>query len=133
MRDGDMNCEGIQLAARQGQELKAYEAAHLDECDACMDVWLTAALDEKPEVAIPKDFAVRVAAQLPVRPPQRAVSRTPRHLGLAGAMAVVTVLLVACFAGPNTAHSWVGVVFVMVVATEIAGLALWLGPKRMRL
>ena len=130
MRDGDVNCGAIQLAARQGRELKAYEAAHLEECDACMDAWLTTVLDEKPEVAIPQDFAARIAAQLPARLPQRAVSRRPPHLGLAGAMAVVTVLLVACFAGPDPAHSWIGVVFVMLVATEIAGLALWLGPKR---
>ena len=135
MRDGDMNCEAIQLAARQGRELTAYEAAHLDECDACLDVWLTAALDEKPEVAIPEDFAARVGLLASARPEKPAKAKTSRHWGVMSAVAVVTVMLVVCFEGPapanSTANSWIGPVFLFLVTAEIAGLALWLGPKWM--
>ena len=135
MRDDGMNCEELQRglrddrALREGRELTKEQSAHIDECDECMDAWLTAALDRKPEVAIPADFAARVAAMAPARPERRNTAHSPRHWGVISAMAVALVVLVLCFAGPKPANSWVGVVFVMLVATEIAGLALWLGPR----
>jgi hypothetical protein len=129
MRDDGMNCEGLQRALREGSGLTDSESAHIDRCDACMEVWLMAALDEKPEVEIPEDFAVHVAAQLPPRSPRRSVSRRPRNWGLAIAMVVVTALMVAFFVEPAAANSWVRIVFPMMVATEIASLALWLGPR----
>jgi hypothetical protein len=128
MRNDGMNCEALQTVLRQGRELTRAESAHLDECDACMDAWLTAALDEKPEVAIPTDFAARVAARLPAQPAQRATTRRPQHLGLTAAVAVIAVLLAVWFSGPAPMNSWVGLLFVMLVASEVAGLALWLGP-----
>jgi hypothetical protein len=132
MRDYSVNCEDLQKTLREGRGLTNEQSAHIEECEACMEAWLTLALDAKPEVAIPPDFAARVAAELPSRPQKRQAMRTPRHLGLAIAMAMATVLLVVCFSGPERANSWVGLVFVMLVATEVAGLALWLGmPKRL--
>jgi hypothetical protein len=128
MRDDRVNCENLQRAMREGRELTQAELAHINECDACadasMDAWLTAALDRKPEVAIPVDFAARVAAGLPPRPPRHETARS-----VICAMVVALVVLVLCFAGRNPASSWVGVVFVMLVASEIAGFALWLGPR----
>jgi hypothetical protein len=134
--DGNgVNCEALQRELREGRgltpELTKEHSAHVDECDACMDVWLTLALDAKPEVAIPADFAALVAAMAPALPAKREALRTPRRWGVISAMAVVTVLMMVCFAGPAPTNSWVGLVFVMLIASEIAGLALWLGPRWM--
>lgn len=138
MRDDSVNCEDLRRALRDGIELTKEQSAHVGECDACadasMDAWLTMALDAKPEVAIPADFAARVVAGLPVELPARQEKRiavhTQRHWGVISAMAVALVVLVVCFLGPKpTGNSWVAGVFVMLVASEIAGLALWLGPK----
>jgi len=131
MRDDGMNCEAIQRAIREGRVQTKAESAHVDECETCMDAWLTVALDAKPEVAIPADFAARVAAMAPARPEKRETVRTPRHWGMISAMAIVTVILMVCFAGPKPANSWVGLVLVMLVTAEVAGLALWLGPRWM--
>ena len=131
MRDDSMNCEALERALHEGRKLTKEQLAHVENCDECMDVWLTLALEAKPEVAVPADFAARVAASVPPRREKRATLRVPRHWGLITAMAVVTVVLVVGFPSPKPANSWVGLGFVMVVASEIAGLALWLGPKWM--
>jgi hypothetical protein len=127
MRDNGVNCEALQRTLRGERELTAEESAHLEECDVCLDVSLTVMLDIKPEVEIPRDFAARVAASLPAKTAAR--TRWPRHAGLITAMAVVTVLLVVCFAGAKPADNWIGLVFMLLVATEVAGIALWLAPK----
>ena len=135
MRDDGVNCEALRRALhgdrglRGGGELTQTELAHVEECDDCMDVWLTLALEAKPEVAIPDNFAARIAAGLPARQAKRAMVRGNQHWGLVTAMAVVTVLMAVGFGGSPPANTWVGLVFVSVVATEIAGLALWLGPR----
>jgi hypothetical protein len=129
MRDDGISCEALERALHEGRKLTTLELAHVEGCDECMDVWLTLALEAKPEVAIPENFAARVAAGLPVRQPTRTVLRGNRHWGLVTAMAVVTVLMAVGYAGSPPATSWVGLVFMSVVATEIAGLALWLGPR----
>ena len=131
MRDDGLNCEALERVLHEGRKLTAVELAHVENCDECMDVWLTLALEAKPEVAIPENFASRVAACLPARQEKRAALRMPRHWGLITAMAVITVLMAVGFVGSPPANTWVGVVFVSVVATEIAGLALWLGPRWM--
>ena len=126
---GGVNCEAMQRVIRERRALAGNEFAHIDKCESCMEMWLTAALEEKPEVAIPADFAVQVAAKLPARSAQRLEPRRPRHWGVISAMALVTVLLVVCFASPAPPNSWIETAFVLLVATEIAGLALWLGPN----
>ena len=131
MRDHGVNCEELQRTLREGRELAPEQSEHIDECDVCMDAALTAMLDTKPAVAIPANFAARVAAMAPARPEKCETVRTPRHWGVISAMAIVTVILMVCFAGPKPANSWVGLVLVMLVTAEIAGLALWLGPRWM--
>ncbi|HEX3472838.1 MAG TPA: hypothetical protein VHT28_16780 [Silvibacterium sp.] len=134
MRDNGVICEALQRALneertlRGERELTAEECAHLEECDACLDASLTVMLDAKPEVEIPADFAARVAASLPAKSAAR--TRWPRHTGLITAIVLVAVLLVVCFAGPKPADNWIGLVFMLLVATEVAGIALWLGPKQ---
>ena len=123
-----VNCEALQrILFEQQRELTADEAAHLSACDECMDVLLTVSLEARPEVELPENFAARVAAKLPAEPP--AISRRPRHAGLTTAMVFVGVLLIVFFAAAKPANSWVTMVFVLLVATEIAGLALWLAPR----
>ncbi len=131
MHDDSMSCEALERALHEGRKLTARKLAHVENCDECMDVWLTLALEAKPEVAIPENFASRVAVGLPPRQAKRAMVRGSQHWGLVTAMAVVTVVLMVGFPGPKPLNSWVGLVFVMVVASEIAGLALWLGPRWM--
>jgi hypothetical protein len=133
MRDDSVNCNVLQQMLRERRELTKTQAAHLRECEGCMDAWLTAALDQKPEVAIPSDFAARVAAIAPARQENREAAKASRHWGVISAMAVVTVLLVICFESPGPANStpssWIGPLFLFLVTAEIAGLALWLGPR----
>lgn len=131
MGDDGMNCEALERALHEGRKLTAAELAHVEGCDECMDVWLTLALEAKPEVAIPENFASRVAASVPPHREKRAALRVPRHWGLITAMAVITVLMAVGFVGSPPANTWAGLVFVSVVAAEIAGLALWLGPRWM--
>jgi hypothetical protein len=127
MHDNGVNCEALQRTLRGERELTAEEFAHLEECDVCLDVSLTVMLDIKPEVEIPRDFAARVVASLPAKTAAR--SRSPRHAGLITAMAAIAILLVVCFAGAKPADNWTGLVFMLLVATEVAGIALWLAPK----
>jgi len=127
MRDNGVNCEALQRTLRGERELTAEEFAHLEECDVCLDGSLTVMLDIKPEVEIPRDFAARVVASLPAKTAAR--SRSPRHAGLITAMAAIAILLVVCFAGAKPADNWTGLVFMLLVATEVAGIALWLAPK----
>ena len=131
MRDHGVNCEELQRAVLEGRGLTREQSDHIETCDACMDAALTAMLDAKPEVGIPADFAARAVAGLPECPEKRSAARTQRPWGVISAMAVALVLMVVCFAGSPPANSWVGLVFVMLVASEIAGLALWLGPRWM--
>lgn len=127
MHDNGVNCEALQRTLRGERELTAEDSAHLEECDVCLDVSLTVMLDIKPEVEIPRDFAARVVASLPAKTAAR--SRSPRHAGLITAMAAIAILLVVCFAGAKPADNWTGLVFMLLVATEVAGIALWLAPK----
>jgi hypothetical protein len=137
MRDDSMSCEALQQALHEDRELTKAQAAHIHDCDTCMDTWLTAALDEKPDVPIPGDFAARVAANLPSSRGKYPFSHRPRHWGLVTAIAVVTLLLVVCFMGSapsnstasSPTNSWIGLAFMFLISAEIAGLALWLGPR----
>jgi len=131
MRDHGVNCEELQRAVLEGRGLTREQSDHIETCDACMDAVLTAMLDTKPDVEIPVDFAARFVAGLPERPEKQSAPRTQRPWGVISAMAVVLAVMVVCFAGSPAANSWVGLVFVMLIATEIAGLALWLGPRWM--
>lgn len=129
MRNDGISCEALERALHEGRKLTNEELAHVEDCDECMDVWLTLALEVKPEVAIPEDFAARIAAMSPARPQKPQTVRTTRHWGMISAIVVVAVLLMICFGGPRPANSGLGLVFTLLVATEIAGLALWLAPR----
>lgn len=124
-----MNCADIQRALREARALTAAEAAHMENCDACLELAVTEALDAKPQVHIPADFAARVAAQVPAK---RNAPVAPRvrthHWGLLTAILLIAVGLIAtAFADPRGLNTRMGAVFMLLVASEIAGIALWLG------
>jgi len=128
---GSMNCGELQTALKQGRALTVAEAAHLDGCGECLEVWLdatvTQALDAKPVVEVPAEFAARVAAGLPAKP---MVARRGGHWGLTTAVLLVAVGMIAlAVADPAAMKGEMGAVFVALVVTEIAGIALWLAPR----
>lgn len=142
MADGNrntVNCEDLQAELRL-RALTVAESEHVESCKACFEAWLdvtvTQALDTKPAVKIPVDFATRVAAHLPEKPSAPAGTRGPmiqsgRHWGL-----ITATVLVACgligtaIADPAGLTTRMGVIFLLIAASEIAGIALWLGIGR---
>jgi hypothetical protein len=131
-----MSCEAMQQRLRQGRTLTAAESAHVKGCDTCLEAWLdatvTQALDAKPEVEIPADFAARVVRGLPAKRGAVGVSRKRSpHWGLATAIVLVAAGLIAMtVADPVRANTWIGALFLGLVVSEIAGIALWLGVGR---
>ena len=135
---GEMNCDVLRSAMRQGRALTAEEQAHVRGCEACMDAWLDAevasALGAKPEVRVPEGFAAKVMAGLPEGP---AVATRARRLvvpwGLITAAGLVGAGLVAAMlADPAVLRTQMGMIFEGLVVAEIAGIALWLALARQR-
>jgi hypothetical protein len=129
-----MNCAKIQSELRCSGALSAADTAHMEDCDVCLEAWLdatvTQALDAKPEVHIPADFAARVAARVAAQRKAPVAPRVgaPRSWGLLTAILLVAVGLVAmAMADPGALNTRMGAVFMLLVASEIAGIALWLG------
>jgi hypothetical protein len=130
-----MSCDHIQQSLRDGHPLTAAESAHARSCDSCLEAWLdstvTQALDAKPEVGIPANFAARVASNLPEKPiaAPRPIPRAP-HWGLTTATLLIAIGMVAmAVAHPVGINTWTGIVFLSLVVTEVSGIALWLGRR----
>ena len=136
---GEMICDALQTAMKQGRALTAEEQAHVSGCEACTDAWLDAAvvsaLGARPEVRGPEGFAAKVMAGLPG--PGAAPKRVRRYgvsWGLVTAAALVAAgLVTAVVADPRLLTTQMGMIFEGLVAAEIAGIALWLGLSRQRL
>ena len=137
-----LSCEQLKSAIAQGRALTTEEWAHVEVCEACLDAWVCYGLESKPEVRIPVDFAARVTAALPekrgvareLRGEERTEVRTyARHWGLMTAIALVAVGLMAMpFADPTVLDTRMGLVFIGIAVSEIAGIALWLGTRNPR-
>jgi hypothetical protein len=97
-----------------------------------LDVTVTEALNAKPEVRVPADFAAQVAAQLPEkRSVVRGARGRERHWGLITAILLVAVgLVAAAVADPSGLNSRMGLIFMALVVSEIAGIGLWLGAGK---
>lgn len=137
-------CEGVRRALLQRRELTAEERAHAERCgvcaDAVMETEIEAALEAKPEVVIPAEFAARVA--LRARGEKRGARRWAqqkvahgrwRHAGRNAAVGLVLVLLAAVtMSDPQwwTATGTVPMMLMLMLAGEVAGIALWLGLRR---
>src|ERR1700751_1585026 len=136
MADRDRNavdCKALQAGLRESTTLTKLESAHVETCDACLQAWLDATVtqvpDATPPVKIPADFAARVTAQLPEKhsTPAGTRSSTP-HWGLITAIVLVTCGMIGtAIADPSGLTTRMGIIFLLIVASEIAGIALWLG------
>lgn len=127
----DLACEQARTAIATGEALSAREWAHVEGCDACLDAWLSHSLKAKPEVRIPGDFAARIAAALPERRSAAPVSpKRERHWGLITAVVLVSLgMLATAVSDPSGLNTRMGMVFLAIVVSEIAGIGLWLGSR----
>lgn len=129
----EMICASLRRKLEGKHALAAAEAAHVESCDSCLEVWLdatvTEALNAKPEVQVPADFAARVASQLPEKRDRVGrVRGRERRWGLIVAILLVAFgLVAAALADPTGLNSRMGLVFLVLVVSEIAGIGLWLG------
>ena len=90
---------------------------------------ITRALDRRPEVAVPADFAAKVRAALPARPKVR----QRRSVGLTAAgVAAVGLVLALCWLAPHARPNFESMAFdlEMVLVVELVGVAAWLGMRR---
>lgn len=140
MRDTGRNqitCGDVQEVMAQKRALTPAESAHVESCRTCLDAWLDAAvthaLETKPEVPIPADFAARVTAQLPAargasNPEGKKNIRRQESWGLLTAALLIALgMLIAAIADPVSMGTRMGLIFLSLVASEIAAIALWLG------
>ena len=136
-------CEAVRRALLDDRELTVKQLAHAETCavcaDAVMETEIAVALEAKPEVAVPAGFSARVAMRARdeksvrrwVRQGLR--KRLPRHAGLGVAVGLLLALLaVVTMSDPRwlAATGTVRIGLMLVLAGEVAGLALWLGLRR---
>jgi hypothetical protein len=90
---------------------------------------ITRALDRKPEVVVPVDFAARVRASLPAQPKVNARRSVGREVGM---VATAGLVLALCWLAPHARPSFESVAFdlEMVLVVELMGVAAWLGTRR---
>ena len=90
---------------------------------------ITRALDRKPEVAVPADFAAKVRAALPAQPKVRARRSVGRITAGVGAGGLVLAL---CWLAPHARPGIQNMAFglEMVLVVELMGVAAWLGMRR---
>ncbi len=94
---------------------------------------ITQALEQKPRLVVPTDFAARVRAALPEQRPVRERRFAGRSLGQDVAMVAAVGLVVAlCVVAPHARPSFESVAFdlEMVLFMELAGVAAWLGVRK---
>jgi len=90
---------------------------------------LTQALEQQPVVVVPETFAARVRAALPAQPVRRQRMSARRVTGVVGASVLVVAL---CWLAPHAAPSFSSLAFDMelLLLAELAGVAMWLGSRR---
>lgn len=137
-------CEAVWQALRKRRALTPAEAAHAETCpvcaDAVMETEIEAALESKAEVAVPAEFAARVALLAREEKSVRRWVRNGlrkklprRHAGLDAAVGLLLVLLaVVTMSDPHwlMATGAARMTLLLVLAGELAGIALWLGLRR---
>ncbi|GGA75431.1 hypothetical protein GCM10011507_28490 [Edaphobacter acidisoli] len=114
------------------------EAINLEEALLqALDTKIVQALEMQPEVAIPANFAARVASQVPVRRSaiRRAVLLRPTHYGLKAMVAslvALAVILVALLAN-HFGHTAIGQVMEWIIYSQFLLLAVWFGVYRVNI
>ena len=136
----DVNCEQLRLLLRTTRPspdaldgLNASEYAHLRECDGCMDVLVSLALEQKPAIEVPDDFAAGFVASLPEKPVRggTTAARFSRTAAIACLILILLVLVGFVIAAPYqfAGQSWTWLTFETLIACEAGGLAWWLGNQ----
>jgi len=95
-----------------------------EDANDTLELRLTRALENKPEVTVPAGFAARVASQVPAR---RAVAISPARYGLLATRIGMAVLFLALFVVAMRASDRIAVTMEWVLCAELAGLAVWYG------
>jgi hypothetical protein len=97
-----------------------------EDANDTLELRLTRALDNKPEVAIPAGFAARIASQVAER---SEVAVVPARFGLLAARIGMVLLFLALLALAMRApgHSVLTVTMEWVLCAELAGIAVWYG------
>ena len=115
------------------------EAMHPEEAfQKALDEQLTRALEARPEAAVPEGFAMRVASRVParqsvrLRPGRLRPVLPPTHYGLT-AMVLCLVVLAAAILGlavHDIGRTTIGLTVELLLYTQFALLATWLGVRR---
>jgi hypothetical protein len=107
--------------------MKEREMAMSDASE--LEAAITRALDRKPEIVVPMDFAAKVRAALPAQPKVRARRSVGRE---AAVVATAGLVLALCWLAPHARPSFGSVAFdlEMVLVVELMGVAAWLGMRR---
>jgi hypothetical protein len=100
-----------------------------------LDAEIVRALEQKPVVAVPVDFAARVRAALPPEPKVKAGRFAGRSLGrMVGGVAAGVLVVVLCLLSPHARPSFQSLAFdlEMLVLVELALVGAWLGKAGVR-
>jgi hypothetical protein len=102
---------------------------NLPDADTEMELRLIRALESRPAVVIPADFATRVARQLPERRP---ISLTPTHYGrkaMIACMIVLGVALLLAFALHGVVVPPMVQVIGWILYAQFLALVVWFGMR----
>ncbi len=96
---------------------------------AGLDERLIRALEARPEVSIPANFAARVASQLPAK---KAVSLTPTHYGRNAMLISMVALAIALLALAlrSADRSTLGLTMEWILCGQFLSIAVWSGTRR---
>jgi len=96
---------------------------------------VTRALEQKPSVAVPVDFAARVKLALPAQPKVRAGRFAGQSVGqIAAVVGAVGLFAGLCLLAPHARPSFESLAFdlEMVLLVELGGVVVWLGRAKGR-
>jgi hypothetical protein len=98
-----------------------------------VEAMVTRALERRPEIAVPEDFAARVARSLPAKEPKGAEARPVfgRAAGYLATAAMMVVLVALALMHPEALSAGRGFLFAveMLVVAQLLAVVFWLGMK----
>jgi hypothetical protein len=136
MREDSLNCDQMrQLLQRTSfADLTPAQQEHLAGCDQCMELLVSEALEAKPQIAIPENFAARVAAGLPP-PPNPRRSRLRPQYGRVVAFASLGILVAGMASIAVVSPQWlvanraIWLLIETLTLAETGAIAYWLGRQ----
>ena len=103
--------------------------------DKMLEAEITRALEQKPVVAVPVDFAARVRMALPAEPKVRAGRFAGRSVGqVTAVMGAIGLMAGLCLLAPHARPSFASLAFdlEMALLVELGGVVVWLGRAKGR-